>query len=152
MILLDVNGYPHELTPHQARMMMTVGWLAFLLSWIMNILFYATHPSAVDLSPKRLKGKCSIHVLGKKIKFLGRRGGHISNKLFIAQFIFVSISGGNQSHQYEEAGSASEESRPLTGKGKDTSMTIWIFNCHKKMMIKLSQTRRKASINPQALR
>ena len=47
---------------------------------------------------------------------------HISNKLFIAQFIFVSISGGNQSHQYEEAGSASEESRLLTWKGKD--MTI----------------------------
>ena len=74
MILIDVNGYPHELTPHQARMMMTVGWLAFLLSWIMNILFYATHPSAVDLSPKRLGEKCSIHILGKKIKLLGRKG------------------------------------------------------------------------------
>ena len=67
MKLVDTNGYTHELTPQQARTMMVIGWLAFFLSSIMNILFYAVHPSKVDFNIMKFKGKCSVHIFGRKI-------------------------------------------------------------------------------------
>ena len=63
MILIDVNGYPHDLTPYQVRTMITIGWIAFFSSWTMNILFYAVHPSAVDFNLERLRDKCYIYKL-----------------------------------------------------------------------------------------
>ena len=53
MKLIDVNGVSHELTEAQVRRMIMIGWLTFLAAWVMNILFYKTHPSAMDFSPKR---------------------------------------------------------------------------------------------------
>ena len=50
----------------QVRVMMAVGWMAFLVSWLMNILFYKVHPSAVDCSMKGVREKLFIHVQGKK--------------------------------------------------------------------------------------
>ena len=49
--------------------MMAVGWMAFLGSWLMNILFYKVHPSAVDCSKKGVREKLFIHVQGK-MRFL----------------------------------------------------------------------------------
>ena len=71
MKLIDVNGNSHELTKLQVRMIILTGWLAFLSSWIMNILFYMVHPSSVDINPKRFKDKCFVYIFGKK-KYLFR--------------------------------------------------------------------------------
>ena len=86
MKIIDVNGYPHDLTPYQVRMMIAFGWIAFFLSWMFNILFYAVHPSAVDFNLKRLREKCYTYVLGRKIHLLGRRG-----KMFIVMQWLMSL-------------------------------------------------------------
>ena len=70
MRLIDVNGLPHDLTEHQVRMMITIGWMTFLAAWVMNIFFYKTHPSAVDFSPKRFKDKMFIYIFGKKYSLI----------------------------------------------------------------------------------
>ena len=75
MRLIDVNGNSHPMTKYQVRMMMKLGWVAFLFAWLMNILFYKVHPSAVDFSPKRYKEKCFLYVVGKKIEFFSKQEG-----------------------------------------------------------------------------
>ena len=75
MRLIDVNGNPHPMTKFQVRMMIMIGWLAFLLAGLMNILFYKVHPSFVDFDPKRLKEKCFIYLFGRKIVFFASRKG-----------------------------------------------------------------------------
>ena len=50
---------------------MLIGWVAFLGSWGMNILFYKGHPSSVDFS---FKEKLYIHILGKKRLLWGYKG------------------------------------------------------------------------------
>ena len=70
MKLIDINGVPHELTEAQVRMMIMIGWLTFLAAWVMNILFYKTHPSAVDFSPKRFRDKMFIYIFGKKYSLI----------------------------------------------------------------------------------
>ena len=75
MRLIDVNGNSHPMTKHQVRMMMLLGWVAFLFAWLMNILFYKVHPSAVDFSPKRYKEKCFLYVVGKKMDFFSTKEG-----------------------------------------------------------------------------
>ena len=67
MKLIDVNGDPHRLTPHQVITMIIVGWTAFLLAGVMNIAYYKVHPSSVDFSPRRLYKKMFIYLLGKKM-------------------------------------------------------------------------------------
>ena len=74
MRLIDVNGNPHPMTKFQVRMMIMIGWLAFLLAALMNVLFYNVHPSFVDFSPKRFKEKCFIYFFGRKIVFFGSGG------------------------------------------------------------------------------
>lgn len=74
MKLIDVNGYPHDLTSFQVRMMIAFGWIAFILSWMFNILFYAVHPSVVDFNPERIRDKCYIYILGRKIHLLSKKG------------------------------------------------------------------------------
>ena len=66
MKLIDCNGYKHDMTKRQVRIMYTLGFTAFILSWIMNLCYYKVHPSAVDFRPKTFKEKCFIYVLGKK--------------------------------------------------------------------------------------
>ena len=75
MRLIDVNGNPHPMTKFQVRMMIMIGWLAFLLAGFMNILFYKVHPSFVDFSPKRFKERCFIYLFGRKISFFGNQNG-----------------------------------------------------------------------------
>ena len=75
MRLIDVNGNPHPMTKLQVRMMIMIGWLAFLLAALMNILFYNVHPSFVDFSPKRFKEKCFIYIFGRQKVIYGNRKG-----------------------------------------------------------------------------
>ena len=84
MRLIDVNGNPHPMTKFQVRMMIMIGWLAFLLAGLMNVLFYNVHPSFVDFSPKRFKEKCFIYFFGRKIGIFGSGKGNFS-------FLSVSI-------------------------------------------------------------
>ena len=75
MSLIDLNGNPHPLTKFQVRMMIMIGWLAFLLAGLMNVLFYKVHPSFVDFNPKRLNQKCFIYLFGRKrVLLAGRKG------------------------------------------------------------------------------
>ena len=74
MKLIDVNGVPHDLTEAQVRIMIMIGWLTFLAAWVMNILFYKTHPSAVDFCPKRFKDKMFIYIFGRKYSLICSRG------------------------------------------------------------------------------
>ena len=50
--------------------MMVIGWMAFLGSWVMNILFYKVHPSGVEFSYRE---KLFIHILGTKRFLCGYR-------------------------------------------------------------------------------
>ena len=78
MKLIDINGYKHDMTKRQVRIMYTLGFIAFILSWIMNLCYYKVHPSAIDFRPKTFKEKCFIYVLGKKkqipIPFMTNKG------------------------------------------------------------------------------
>ena len=67
MKLIDVNGNPHVMTPHQVSVMIIIGWVSFLCAWIMNILFYKVHPSSVDFSLAGLYKKMFIYICGRKI-------------------------------------------------------------------------------------
>ena len=67
MRLIDVHGVPHDLTEPQVWIILAIGWLSFLAAWVMNILFYKTHPSAVDFSLKRFQEKMFIYIFGKKM-------------------------------------------------------------------------------------
>ena len=70
MRLIDVNGVSHELTEAQVRIMIMIGWLTFLAAWVMNKLFYKTHPSAVDFSLKKFRDKMFIYIFGKKFSLI----------------------------------------------------------------------------------
>ena len=72
-----MNGNTHPLTRFHVRMMIMIGWLAFLLAGLMNVLFYKVHPSFVDFSPKRFGEKCFIYFFGKKIVFFGKGRGKL---------------------------------------------------------------------------
>ena len=74
MRLIDVNGNPHPLTKFQVKMMIMIGWLAFLLAGLMNIFFYKVHPSFVDFNPKRFKDKFFIYFLGRKLVLCKDKG------------------------------------------------------------------------------
>ena len=67
MVLIDVNGVPHELTSLHVHVMLGVGWTAFLLAWVFNILHYRLHPFAVDFNIGRLKNKFFFYIFGKRV-------------------------------------------------------------------------------------
>ena len=67
MKLIDVNGNSHEFTSYHVHMMMIVGWVCFILAWILNIVYYFLHPSAVDFELSRLHEKLKIPVFGNII-------------------------------------------------------------------------------------
>ena len=67
MVLIDVNGVPHELTSLHVHVMLGVGWTAFLLAWVFNILHYRLHPFAVDFNIGRLKNKLFLYIFGKRV-------------------------------------------------------------------------------------
>ena len=68
MEIKDVNGRPHPLTQYQVQMILMLGWVSFLLSWICNIIFYKFHPSGVDFNLGRSKARLFVYFLGKKVQ------------------------------------------------------------------------------------
>ena len=71
MEIIDVNGRPHSLTQYQVQMILVIGWVSFLLSWISNIIYYKFHPSGVDFNVGRSRSRLFIYFLGKKVKLPG---------------------------------------------------------------------------------
>ena len=71
MEIIDVNGRPHSLTQYQVQMILVIGWVSFLLSWICNIIYYKFHPSGVDFNVGRSKSRLFIYFLGEKVKLPG---------------------------------------------------------------------------------
>ena len=45
--MLDTDGYSHVLTSSTVFTTLVIGWAAFGLSLVFNILYYALHPSQV---------------------------------------------------------------------------------------------------------
>ena len=68
--------------------MMAVGWMAFMGSWLMNVLFYKVHPSSVDFSKKGMREKLFIHVQGEKRYLWGYKDSK-GEKYCIIQFCKV---------------------------------------------------------------
>ena len=71
MLINDVNGRPHPLSQDHVQMILVIGWVSFLLSWMFNIMYYRVHPSAVDFNLKSFKAKLFIWILGKRVKLPG---------------------------------------------------------------------------------
>ena len=71
MEIIDVNGRPHSLTQYQVQMILVIGWVSFLLSWLCNLIYYKLHPSGVDFNVGRSRSRLFIYFLGKKVKFPG---------------------------------------------------------------------------------
>ena len=69
--------------------MMAVGWMAFMGSWLMNVLFYKVHPSGVDFSKKRMREKLFVHVQGEKRYLWGYKDSK-GEKYFVSQDNFHS--------------------------------------------------------------
>ena len=49
LFLKDIYGVPHPITSSVYHAMLGLGWLAFLLSHIFNLVFYSIHPAQVEL-------------------------------------------------------------------------------------------------------
>ena len=69
--LYDVNGRKHAVRKDQVYIMLAIGWASFLLSWMMNILFYLVHPSVLDLHKERSRSRLFVHIFGKKVHLYG---------------------------------------------------------------------------------
>ena len=46
--MIDTEGYSHKITSSTVFTTLGIGWVAFGLSLIFNILYYALHPSQVN--------------------------------------------------------------------------------------------------------
>ena len=65
MTIKDIHGNDHDLTQHQVRVMLAVGWACFLGSWLVNIAYYKFHPSAVEVFD--LSDKKKLYVFGRDV-------------------------------------------------------------------------------------
>ena len=71
MEITDINGRPHRLMQYQVQMILVIGWVSFLLSWICNIIYYKFHPSGVDFNVGRSRSRLFIYFLGQKVNLPG---------------------------------------------------------------------------------
>ena len=114
MEIKDVNGRPHPLTQYQVQMILMLGWVSFILSWICNIIFYKFHPSGVDFNFKRSKARLFLYFLGKKIKLPGyKEEGESEDENEVEV----------EDSQMKEKLNTNEEEGPDEGKGKDEQNT-----------------------------
>ena len=87
MKLLDVTGAEKKLTRSDVHWMMVTGWISFIIAWVLDIIYYKLHPSAVDFNPNRLRRKLSLYVLGQNVD-VSNIFGSLSSKNII---IFLSV-------------------------------------------------------------
>ena len=67
MILLDMNGNIKFISPATVHVMLAVGWGAFIVSWIVNIIYYLLHPLAIDIDLGRFMQRLNFNFLGWRI-------------------------------------------------------------------------------------
>ena len=85
--------------------MMAVGWMAFMGSWLMNVLFYKVHPSSVDFSKKGMREKLFIHVQGEKRYLPGYKKWESKGEKYCIEIFFSIL----QTYHAESTESDSEE-------------------------------------------
>ena len=73
MKLIDINGMTQEKTIHHVTMMMAVGWVTFLLSYVVNVAFYMIHPSGVDINRSRFRNKWYFYINGRRVNLSFKR-------------------------------------------------------------------------------
>ena len=79
MEIIDVNGRHHPLTQYQVLMMLVIGWVSFILSWLSNIIYYKFHPSGVDFNVGRSRSRLFIYFLGRKVGYKEENEGEDEN-------------------------------------------------------------------------
>ena len=82
--------------------MMAVGWMAFLGSWLMNLLFYKVHPSSVDFSKKGMREKLFIHVQGEKRYLPGYKDSKGEKYFIVTQYFFSKLNANAQSRGHRK--------------------------------------------------
>ena len=70
MILLDMNGNIKFISPATVHVMLAVGWGTFIVSWIVNIIYYLLHPLAIDIDLGRFMQRLNFNFLGWRIGIL----------------------------------------------------------------------------------
>ena len=69
--IVDLNGRPSYLTQFEVYMILVIGWVAFIISNLLNIIHYIVHPSKVDFSLSRLRSRLFVYILGERIELPG---------------------------------------------------------------------------------
>ena len=64
MVLIDLNGFPQKMTTLNVLCIVAAGWLSFLVSISLNVLYYKLHPMAVEMN---LSDKLKTHLFGEPI-------------------------------------------------------------------------------------
>ena len=60
ILMKDLHGLDHQLTRFNIHMMLLIGWISFISGIIVNIIYYADHPSVVEFSWHKIKNSfCS---------------------------------------------------------------------------------------------
>merc|ERR1711879_1017870 len=66
--MIDTKGFSHDLTSSIVFATLGIGWAAFGLSLLFNILYYALHPSQVDIL--NIRKKLVVAVVGYEINLV----------------------------------------------------------------------------------
>ena len=61
--LYDVNGNLEHLARWQVNLLIIIGWVSYIISLILTVIYYAIHPSA---PMKTLDTKLVVHVFGRR--------------------------------------------------------------------------------------
>ena len=69
--IVDLNGRPSYLTKFEVNMILLIGWAAFIVSNLLNMVHYTVHPSEVDFNLSRFKTRLFIYFLGKRFELPG---------------------------------------------------------------------------------
>ena len=66
-MLKDLHGFGHILSRQSVEVMLGVGWTSFMVGLVLNIIYYAIHPSEVDMSIGN-KLRSETYIFGEKRK------------------------------------------------------------------------------------
>ena len=69
--IVDLNGRPSYLSQFEVHMILLIGWGAFIISNLLNMVHYTVHPSEVDFNLSRFRTRLFVYVLGKRIELPG---------------------------------------------------------------------------------
>ena len=61
--LYDVNGNLEHLARWQVNLLIIIGWVSYIISLILTVIYYAIHPSAPMKTPDT---KLVVHIFGRR--------------------------------------------------------------------------------------